>query len=516
MAMLETIRNERIAKMNELRKRGINPFPSKAGRTHMAKEIIDGFSKLEGKPVTVSGRVMSWRDFGKLAFAKLRDGSGDIQLMLRKELLGKESELLKLFDVGDLVDAVGTVEKSQTGEISVLVKELRMLAKAIRPLPEKWTGIKDKEVRYRQRYLDTIMNPEQRWRFEKTAELTYAIREFLHGKGFLEIKTPILQSVYGGTNARPFRTRVNSLGVDFYMAISHELYLKRLITAGFENVYNLVGYFRNEGIDRSHNPEFTMVETMTAFKNYEYNMELTEEMYRSIAKAVFGKTDFEFRGHTVDFSKQWRRITMVDAVKEAKGIDFGSMKNLTEAHNVITGVEGIDEMPDTIGQCLVEYFEAVVAPTYIEPTFVTGHPIEVSPLAKAMESDPRYTERFEIYIGGQEQGDNWTELNDPLELFDRFKEQVARGRGGDEEFHPMDIEFIEMLEYGMPPTTGLGPGIERIAMLMTGTEYIDEVIFFPMMRPSPITEGQKSIYGKENLEPPARVSEIAESKSKKK
>lgn len=505
MAMLDKIREERIAKVKELRKRGINPYPSKSGRTNMAKEITDAYEKFEDKEVTVAGRIMTWRDFGKLRFATIQDSSGDIQLVFREDNLGKTWDDLSLFDIGDIVDATGKVTKTKTGEISVSVNSLVMLTKAIRPLPEKWEGIKDKETVYRQRYLDLIMDPKKKWRFEKTAEITFAIREFLNSRGFLEIKTPILQPVYGGTNARPFKTHVNALGVDYYLAISHELYIKRLVTAGFDNVYNLIGYFRNEGIDRSHNPEFTMVETMTAYQNYEYNMDLTEEMYRSIAEKVFGDTRFEVRGEEIDFSKPWPRVSMNDAVKKHSKIDFSEMKELEEAQNALSGVAEIDEIPETIGECLVEYFEAVVAPGMIEPTFITGHPVEVSPLAKAMPSDPRYVERFEIYIAGQEQGDNWSELNDPVELFERFKDQFDRGEKGDKEFHPMDIDFIETMEYGMPPTTGLGPGIERIAMLMTGTEYIDEVVFFPMMRPSPVSELQKKIYGEKYLVSPSEV-----------
>jgi len=394
--------------------------------------------------------------------------------------------------------------KTKTGEISIEASSVRMLTKSIRPLPEKWSGVKDKETVFRQRYLDMIMDPAKRWRFAKTAEITFAIREFLNGKGFLEIKTPILQPVYGGTTARPFKTWVNALSSEFFLAISHELYLKRLITAGFDQVYNLVGYFRNEGIDRSHNSEFTMVETMSAYHNYEYNMDLTEELYVFVAKKVFGKTVFKINGQDVDLSKKWERIMMIDAIKKYTKVDFNEVKDVSAAKKLLTDSKFDGELPATIGECLVEYFEFLVGPKLIEPTFVTGHPVEVSPLAKSMAFDPRFVERFEIYVGGQEQGDNWSELNDPQELFERFKEQVARGRGGDEESHPMDIEFVEMMEYGMPPTTGLGPGIERIAMMMTETEYIDDVIFFPMMRPSGITQQQKELYGAENVGVPGK------------
>lgn len=495
-------RQIRIDKATQLKKMGIDPYPSVSRRNTSANTIVREFEHYEGNEVVVAGRLMSWREHGQIIFGNIQDQDGSVQLYIKAEIISQTNpdegflgfSDLNLLDIGDLVEAKGEVTKTQKGEISVLVKELRLLTKAIRPLPDKWKGLQDKEKIFRQRYLDMIMNPENKWRFIKTSEIVFAIREFLNSKGFLEIKTPIIQPLYGGGLAKPFKTHVNALNTDYYMAISHELYLKRLITAGFENVYNIVGYFRNEGIDRTHNPEFQMLETMTAFKNYEYNMDLLEEMYKFIALKVFNKTKFNIQGHEVDFGKDWPRITMLDAVKIYAGYDFETVKTLEDAHNILRELE-IKNLPSSIGESMVEVFKNKVEEQLIEPTFIYGHPVEISPLAKRMSKDPRFVERFEIFIGGVEGGDNWTELNDPVELFERFKDQFERRAEGEDETHPMDIDFLETMEYGMPPTTGLGPGIERLAMMFTETEYIDDVLFFPMMRPSSASSVQKEIYG---------------------
>lgn len=499
-------RQIRIDKAQKLRDMGINPYPSRSNRDTLSDKIVNNFDDFQDKQVTVAGRLMSWREHGHLVFGHLQDQNGQIQLYIKDDVLQPTSQTdqtlgfsdLELLDVGDIVEATGTVTKTKKGEISILVEKLRILTKAIRPLPNKWDGLKDKEKIFRQRYLDHIMNPDKKERFEKMAKITFAIREFLAEKGFLEIKTPILQPIYGGTNAKPFTTQVNALNSQFYMSVSHELYLKRLTTAGFDNVLNITGYFRNEGIDRSHNPEFQMLETMTAYQNYEYNMQLIEELYKYIGERVFGRTTFIIGGKQVDFGKPWKKMRMLDAVKELAGYDFDQVTSLDQAHQILAEV-GEEERPNSIGESMVKVFEAKVEEQLIEPTFITSHPVEISPLAKQMDEDPRFVERFEIFIGGIEGGDNWSELNDPVELYKRLSEQVERGRGGDDESHPMDIEFIEMMEYGMPPTTGLGPGIERMAMMFTETEYIDDVIYFPMMKPAQISSTQKKIYGEEYL-----------------
>ena len=478
MSSLIEIRGERLRKIERLRALGIEPYPSKSHRSHTNKEVLENFAGLDSKTVTLTGRLMSWREHGQLIFADLQDASGKIQLYIKGNGLLSTSATtqgigfgdLGLLDIGDIVEVSGKVTKTQRGVISIEPSQIKLLAKSIRPLPEKWEGVQDPEILHRQRYLDMIMNPDHKWRFQKAAEILFAIREFMHKKGFLEIKTPILQHTYGGTSAKPFRTHVNALGVDYYLAVAHELYLKRLITAGFENVFNIVGYFRNEGIDRSHNPEFNMLETMSAFANYEFNMDLVENLYRYIGETVFTKTTFNIEGELVDFAKPWRRVSMVDLVKEYTGKDLS-------------------------GDELVKIFEEQVEQKLIQPTFVMNHPVEVSPLAKTLASDPRFVERFEIFIGGIEGGDNWTELNDPIELFRRFQSQAAKREAGEEETHPMDIEFIEMMEYGMPPTTGLGPGIERLTMMFTEARNIDDVIFFPLLRPQASTELQRQIYG---------------------
>jgi lysyl-tRNA synthetase, class II len=478
MASLVEIRQERLRKIERLRSLGIDPYPSKSSRTHLSSLVCADYASLEGKVVTLAGRLMSWREHGQIVFADLQDSQGKIQLYIKSDSLlatdkttqGIGFAHLPLLDIGDIVEVVGKVTKTQRGVVSIEPSLIRLLAKSIRPLPEKWEGVQDPEILHRQRYLDMIMKPDHRWRFQKSAEILFAIREFLNKKGFLEIKTPILQHTYGGTSAKPFRTHVNALGVDYYLAVAHELYLKRLITAGFENVYNIVGYFRNEGIDRSHNPEFNMLETMTAFQNYEFNMDLIEELYKHIGQSVFGKTNFIIEGEDVDFGKPWKRASMFDLVKEYTGKEL-------------------------LGEKLVEVFEEEVESKLIQPTFVMNHPVEVSPLAKTLSADPRFVERFEIFIGGIEGGDNWTELNDPVELFRRFQAQVKKKQEGAEETHPMDIEFVEMMEYGMPPTTGLGPGIERLTMMFTEARNIDDVIFFPLLRPQSPTDLQKELYG---------------------
>ncbi|MBD3362173.1 lysine--tRNA ligase [Candidatus Dojkabacteria bacterium] len=505
---LAQIRQFRIDKANALREKGIEPYPTKASRTNYSDEIKKNYSDFKDKKVTLAGRLMSWREHGHIIFGDIQDQKGVIQLYIKEDTLNatnkqKQSigfEDLELLDIGDIIEATGIITKTKSGEISILAQQIKILTKAIRPLPEKWIGLTNKEKIFRKRYLDLIVNPEKKYRFEKSAQIVAAIRQFLNDKGFLEIKTPIIQPLYGGTNARPFKTYMNALSTDFYLAISHELYLKRLITAGFDNVYNIAGYFRNEGIDRSHNPEFQMIETMSAFHNYEYNMDLIEELYQFIGKNVFKKNIFKVSGQDVDFSKPWERIMMIDAVKKYADINFNKINDIDSAHNILAKIGYEEDKPNTIGECMVKVFEEKVEEQLIQPTFITGHPVEISPLAKQMPSDSRFVERFEIFIGGIEGGDNWTELNDPVELYERLKEQVERGRGGDDEFHPMDVDFIECMEYGMPPTTGLGPGIERLQMMYLETEYIDDVIFFPIQRPAPPTELQKELYGAEYLE----------------
>jgi len=487
---LTEIRNVRLGKAAALRTPGLNPYPSRSRRTHYAKAILDDFPAHDGKPVTVAGRLMSWRKQGALAFGHVQDQSGRIQLFLRRQLVQPTGAAdgtlgytdLNLLDMGDVVEATGKVMKTERGEVSVLVESLRLLTKSIRPLPDQWSGLKDRELVLRKRYLDLILDRQPLERFASITRMVSAIRSFLNGRGFMEFTTPIIQPQYGGGTAKPFKTHVNALGCDMYLAISHELYLKRLIVAGFDKVYTIGRYFRNEGIDRSHHPEFSMVETMTAYENYEYNMNLIEDMFRHIATTAFGRTEFKVRGHVIDFSKPWRRVSMADAVHEKTGVDFRGLKTVDEANARLAAL-GINEPQPSIGEALVKAFEGV-EPDLIQPTLVYGHPIEISPLAKPMAEDPRFVERFEIFIAGMECGDNWSEQNDPAHLLATWQKTYRADERDSGKFHALDFDFIEALEYGMPPTTGIGPGIERMSMIFTEQEIIDDVIFFPMMRPS--------------------------------
>jgi len=506
---LADIRQTRIDKATALRAKGLNPYPARSRRTHYAGTVLAQFANLDGEEVTIAGRLMSMRDQGAIAFAHVQDQTGRIQFFLRKNLLAATDPAtgvlgfvdLPLVDLGDIVEATGKVMKTQRGEISILVEKLRLLTKAIRPLPDQWSGLKDREQVLRKRYLDTTLEPANRERFGLVARMTSAIREFLNGRGFLEFNTPVIQPQYGGGTAKPFKTHVNALGVDMYLAISHELYLKRLIAAGYDKVFTIGRYFRNEGIDRSHHPEFSMVETMTAYENYEYNMQLVEDLFRHLAQSVFGRTTFKVKGHDIDFAPPWRRVRMSDAVREATGIDFSTLSHVDQA-NLALGQLGIDEAQASIGEALVKAFEIKVEPTLIQPTLVYGHPVEISPLAKPMAEDPRFVERFEIFIGAMECGDNWSEQNDPVQLLQRWRSSYSEVERDEGKFHTLDFDFIECLEYGLPPTTGIGPGIERMAMIFTEQENIDDVIFFPLMRPvvSPINA---QLYGIEKAPEPA-------------
>jgi lysyl-tRNA synthetase, class II len=497
---LTDIRNIRLGKAASLRALGLNPYPSRCRRTHYAKAILDDFAAHEGQEVSVAGRLMSWRKQGALAFGHIQDQTGRVQLFLRRQLVHPTEAAggtlgyaeLNLLDLGDLVEATGKVVKTERGEISVLVEKLRLLTKAVRPLPDQWAGLKDRELVLRKRYLDTTLDPQPHERFAAISRMIAALRTFLNGRGFLEFHTPVIQPQYGGGTAKPFKTHVNALGCEMYLAISHELYLKRLIVAGYDKVYTIGRYFRNEGIDRSHHPEFSMVETMTAYENYEYNMDLIEAMFRHVAESAFGKTQFQVRGHVIDFSQPWRRVRMADAVQEKTGVDFRTISTPAEANARLAAL-GIQEPQPSVGEALARAFE-LVEPDLLQPTLVFGHPVEISPLAKPMAEDPRFVERFEIFIAGMECGDNWSEQNDPAHLLETWRKAYRAEERDSGKFHTLDFDFIEALEYGLPPTTGIGPGIERMAMIFTEQENIDDVIFFPLMR-SALSPLNASIYG---------------------
>ncbi len=507
-APLATLRDIRLQKAESLRALGLHPYPSRSARTHYARDVIEKFESLEGKPAVIAGRLMSWRKQGGMAFGHIQDQSGSVQMVLRRATLkptdGPQGTLgyehLNLMDLGDIVQATGVVGKTQRGEISVMADELRILTKSLRPLPDKWSGLKDREIILRKRYLDTIAEPEQMERFASIARMLFAIRTFLNERGFLEFHTPVIQPQYGGGTAKPFKTHVNALSCDMYLSISHELYLKRLIAAGFDKVFTLGPYFRNEGIDRSHHPEFSMIETMTAYENYEYNMTLIEDLFRYVAVHAFGKTVFNVQGHSVDFAQPWKRIQMADAVRDVTGVDFRACQTKEEANERLASI-GIHEAQDSVGHALAKAFETSVEATLISPTLVFGHPVEISPLAKPMKEDPRFAERFEIFIAGMECGDNWSEQNDPVALLEVWKKNYRPENPEEGEFHPLDFDFLECLEHGLPPTTGIGPGIERMAMIFTEQRDIYDVVYFPMMKPL-ITPLNRAIYGLEP-EPPS-------------
>ncbi|BDC50003.1 lysine--tRNA ligase [Bryobacterales bacterium F-183] len=496
---IEVLRQQRIDKATALRGMGLDPYPSKSSRTTYVGPILVDFEANDGKDVTIAGRLISWRKQGGMAFGHIQDQTGEIQLMLRRQTLAPTDastnvlgyEDLKLLDIGDIVEAKGKVGKSQRGEISIFVDSLRFLTKSLRPLPDKWAGIADREISIRKRYLDMVSEPEKKRRFEAIGRMLFEIRRFLKERGFLEFHTPVIQPQYGGGTAKPFRTTVNALSTEMYLSISHELYLKRLIAAGFDRVFTIGRYFRNEGIDRSHHPEFSMIETMTAYENYEYNMELVESLFRHIAVHAFGKTVFQVGEHQVDFEQPWARLNMADIVKERTGIDFRTVEATEQANEYLKQL-GIEAEAQTVGHALVHAFEEKVAPTLIQPTLVYGHPIEISPLAKPMRDDPRFVERFEIFIGGIECGDNWSEQNDPVTLLERWR-QMYKHDHREGEYQPLDYDFLEMLEHGMPPTTGIGPGIERMAMIFTEQSDIYDVIFFPLMKPV-LSQTNRAIY----------------------
>ncbi len=496
---LAGLRRQRIEKLERLRATGMNPYPSRSVRTHMSREIVDGFEALDGKRATICGRLMLLRRQGKLTFAQLQDESGRIQCVFQRDLAPEESSAdnlsypdLKLLDVGDLIQVEGVIERTRRGEISVFADTVCILAKSLRPLPDKHKGLSDREAILRRRYLHTLQQADVQEHFRRVAAINRSIREFLWSRGFIEFTTPVLQTQYGGGTAKPFRTQVRALGIDVYLSISHELYLKRLIASGYEKVFTIGKYFRNEGIDRSHHPEFSMIETMTAFENYEYNMDLIEDLFRHIAVDVYGKTQFTVGEQVVDFAPAWKRVTMRQAVIDVTGVDFLDCD--TASASVHLKEMGIEIEAPTPGLAMLAAFEERVEPTLIQPTLVHDHPVDISPLAKPSAADPRVAERFEIFIGGMECGDNWTEQNDPQALLDTWLRLKEAGYADPEETHPIDYDFVEVLEYGMPPTTGIGPGIERMAMIFSEQRNIDDVIFFPLMRPV-LSELNREIFG---------------------
>ena len=473
----------RINKMHELEEKGIDPFGHSFARTHNTAQIINDFDKLEGQEVSVAGRVMAIRGHGKASFVVISDKEGQIQIYIRLDEVGEDAyAVFKLWDIGDIVGVRGEVFRTHRGEISIKAKELTFLTKGLRPLPEKFHGLKDVELRYRQRYVDLIVNPEVRSTFIARSQIIRAIRNWLDNQGFLEVETPVLHNIAGGAAARPFITHHNTLDVDLYMRIALELHLKRLIVGGLEKVYEIGRVFRNEGIDTKHNPEFTMLELYQAYSDYEGMMELTENMISDVARQVLGTDTVSYQGVELCLKAPWRRITMFDAIKEYAGVDFNEITTDEDARAAAkaAGIE-IDEDTDR-GNIINLFFEEKVEANLIQPTFVTDYPIEISPLVKKKHDDPRLVYRFEGFIFGRELCNAYSELNDPLDQRERFDRQMELRAKGDEEANEIDEDFLRALEFGMPPTGGLGIGIDRLVMFLTDAASIRDVLLFPTMK----------------------------------
>ncbi|WP_077532623.1 lysine--tRNA ligase [Massiliimalia massiliensis] len=476
------VRREKLA---ELREKGKDPFQLTTYQvTAYAKDINEQFDEYEGKMVSIAGRIMSKRGMGKAGFIDVSDSSGRIQSYVRKDHVGDDSYAeFKKYDIGDIIGIKGEVFRTQKGQISVKAEEIVLLSKSLRPLPEKWHGLKDQDTRYRQRYVDLIVNPEVKDTFIKRSRIITEIRKFLDGLNFVEVETPVLHTIAGGASARPFITHHNAQNMDMYMRIALELHLKRLIVGGFERVYEIGRVFRNEGMDTKHNPEFTLLELYQAYTDYNGMMEITENMIRTVAQNVLGTTTLQYGEHTLDLGKPFERITMADSVKKYSGVDFSEIKTLEEARAAAKEHHIEYEDRHLTGDILNLFFDEYVEHNLIQPTFVTDYPVEISPLAKRSPKDPSITERFELFIVGREHANAFSELNDPIDQKERFEHQVELKKQGDDEAADMDEDYINALEYGMPPTGGLGIGIDRLVMLLTNNDTIRDVLLFPTMKP---------------------------------
>ena len=484
---LREILQIRRDKLKALQDAGMNPFEiTRYDVTHHAQEVKDNFDALEGQTVSLGGRLMSKRGMGKVSFCDLQDKSGRIQIYARRDEMDEDAyNRFKKYDIGDIVGVKGEVFRTQKGEMSIRAHEITLLSKSLQPLPEKFHGLTDKELRYRQRYVDLIMNPESKRNFEIRSKFVAFLRRYLDNLGFMEVETPVLSPIAGGANARPFITHHNTLDIDMYMRIATELHLKRLIVGGMERVYEVGRIFRNEGMDTKHNPEFTTCELYQAFTNLDGMMDILEGILTGAAKEILGTYQVTWMGHDIDLTPSWQRVTMADAVKNVTGADF--MACIGDADRGVelarsVGVD-MDGVPHTWGNALYETFDQKVEETLIQPTFITMYPVEVSPLAKRSPSQPELTERYEMFICGCEMGNAFSELNDPIDQYQRFKAQAEKRANGDDEADMMDEDFVLALEYGMPPTGGLGFGIDRCAMMLCGTDSIRDVILFPTMKP---------------------------------
>lgn len=485
LARLNDQERQRYQKLLRLRARGINPYPLRVSRTHTARQAIDAFTRGETlQGIQLVGRLVALREMGKLAFAHVQDGTAKIQWMFRKDVVGEEQYafLLKDLDLGDFIGATGDIMRTKTGEITLHVTRFELLAKTLSPLPEKWHGLKDIETRYRQRYLDLIANESVREVFIKRSKIVTAMRQYLDAHGFLEVETPVLQPLYGGAAAEPFITHHNKLDRDMYLRIADELYLKRLLVGGFERVYEIGKDFRNEGIDFRHNPEFTMMECYQAYGDYTTMMTLVEELYAACALAANGTLQITYQGHAIDLTPPWPRVTMRDLILQHCGVDIEADTDLPALRQRIAALNLQVEPQPTWGKQVDKLFSTFVEPKLIQPTLVIDYPEEISPFAKKKPDNPRFVERFEAYAACMELGNAFTELNDPLDQYARFLAQAEQRQAGDKEAHQIDLDFIQALMHGMPPTGGLGVGVDRMVMLLTDQPSIREVILFPQLR----------------------------------
>ena len=515
---LSEILKVRREKLAALRAEGRDPFKeTRFDVTHHAQDIKDNFDALEGSEVRVAGRLMSKRGMGKVSFCDLQDKSGRIQLYARKDEMDEEEyNRFKKYDIGDIVGVEGEVFRTQRGEMSVRAKKITLLSKSLRPLPEKYHGLTDKEARYRQRYVDLIINPESKRNFEIRSKFVAYLRRYLDSIGFMEVETPVLSPIAGGANARPFITHHNTLDIDMYMRIATELHLKRLIVGGMERVYEVGRIFRNEGMDTKHNPEFTTCELYQAYTNLDGMMDILEAILSGAAKEILGTYQIQWLGKDIDLTPSWKRITMADAVKEVTGADFMAIEGDAEAAVALAKSVGVDMdgVDKTWGNALYETFDQKVEETLVQPTFITMYPVEVSPLAKRSPSDPYLTERYEMFVCGCEMGNAFTELNDPMDQYERFKAQVEKRANGDDEAEMMDEDYVMALEYGLPPTGGLGFGIDRCAMMLCGTDSIRDVILFPTMKTLGGVKSENGVKDKEDSTPKSEPEKIDFSKVK--
>ncbi len=475
----------RRTKLKDLQEKNNDPFKIvKYEVTDSTKNIIENFEALEGQSTSIAGRLMSKRGMGKAGFCDLQDRDGRIQLYVRKDEVGDESyEMFKKYDIGDIVGVKGEIFKTHMGQISIKVKEITLLSKSLLPLPEKWHGLKDTDLRYRQRYVDLIVNPEVKNTFILRSKIIKSIRKFLDDRGFLEVDTPLLNTIPGGATARPFITHHNTLDIDMYLRIAPELYLKRLIVGGMEKVYEMGRMFRNEGMSIKHNPEFTMMEVYEAYTDYKGMMELTESLISTVAMETLGTTKIMYQGQEIDLTPPWNRLSMIEAVKKYSGVDFDTIKTDEEAKAAAEDKKVHVKAGMTRGEILNLMFEEFAEGNLIQPTFIYDYPVEVSPLTKRKPDCPELTERFEFFITGREMGNAYSELNDPIDQKERFVSQVEKRDSGDEEANMMDEDFVTALEYGMPPTGGLGIGVDRLIILLTDSASIRDILLFPTMKP---------------------------------